>query len=247
VNEFITTLKVPIFKTKSIYTEYKGYLNKADIYLNEKILNILRKNFPEDLIISEETNLKKHNNVKNLYVWIIDPLCGTTNYTHQIPLYSFSISLNYNGIHVFSFIKNLNNNDIYFSYKKKSYINNKKISVSKIKKLNEALILVNCNQSDHKKIQKYFIKLIKLISPPVSRRIHIYESANLELSYVASGKADAYINFQDNIWDINAGINLVNNAGGFATKISNNEIKDIGVLASNKFLFRKLKNIIKNI
>ena len=86
---------------------------------------------------------------------------------------------------------------------------------------------------------------------PVSRRIHILESANLELAYVACGKIDAYVNPTDKIWDIIAATNHIPNAGGFfeiLEKNNKNYLNKRGIIAgNNKELVEEIKSKIKKI
>ena len=248
IKNFIEIIKLPNKKFNYNYKIKKGYLNELDIFLHHKITSFIKKNYSKDNIISEENYKNNISLKKNNYSWVIDPLCGTTNFTHSIPFFSTSISLNYNNKCIFSFIKDWQNKELFYSFKGKSYLGNETINVSNKKKLSNSIVFLNCNQSDHKNIDNNLVKLINALKPPVTRRIHILESANLELAYIACGRADAYINFQDNIWDINAGSLLIKNAGGETKFINKKEkTKNIGIIASNKNIFKKINTIVKTL
>lgn len=247
-NKIFENFKIPKKNLKFTYKGEKGYLNEIDLIIDNLFKKIISKKYPDDIILSEEQEETDSIFKSNKYTWIIDPVCGTTNFTHSIPFYSSAVSLKKNEETIFSIVKDLNNEDLYYSIYGKSYLNKKRIFVSETKKLKESIVFVNCNQSDIININKNFIKLINALKPPVTRRLHIMESANLELSYVACGKVDAYINFQDNIWDIVAGQLLIKNAGGKVRFINKkNSINNIGILGSNKNLFSKINNIINDI
>ena len=89
--------------------------------------------------------------------------------------------------------------------------------------------------------------LVNKFMPPITRRVRILESANLELAYVACGRLDAYINPEDKVWDIAAGSLMIASAGG-RTKILQGSISTLknckGIVASNQFLIEHLLEIL---
>ncbi len=121
---------------------------------------------------------------------------------------------------------------------------NNKINVSKTKRLEEAIISINCNQSSFKSNSFSIDHLFKKLKPPTTRRIKIFESANLELAYVAAGRLDAYINPDDKIWDMVAGSQLIKNAGGsfhiFEGDISNFGETTRGIVGTNEYLLEQI-------
>lgn len=227
----------------SLYDKIEGYKASADLRLDDVIVSKFKKNFPDDNIISEESRNKKEGK----YTWVIDPLCGTTNFLHSLPLYSHSISLLKNNKIIFSIIYDSIHDEIFFSDTKKSFLNKQKIKVSKTKLLKDCLVCINANQSDFKGIKKNFVKLFTLFAPPTTRRIHILESANMELAYVACGRIDAYINFDDKIWDITAGSALIKAAGGKVNYFNKKKyfLGSKGIIASNGLIHKKILEILK--
>ena len=124
-------------------------------------------------------------------------------------------------------------------------MNKKKIYTSKVKKLNQAVISINCNQSSSGVV--LLKKLVKIFQPPIVRRIKIIESANLELAYVASGRLDAYINLDDKIWDMFGASEIIKKAGGkcsfFKGKI--HEPYNLkGIIASNPYIHNEISKKI---
>ena len=139
---------------------------------------------------------------------------------------------------------------MFFADNENFYLNGKKQKRLETRRLSEALIFLNINQSNWKEEREVLVGLIESLSPPVSRRVHILESANLELAYVASGRVDAYINLSDKVWDISAGEHLVRKAGGKA-KIMNDYENELlarkGIIAaSSNELLSELINNLKN-
>ena len=118
----------------SSYSQIKGYHANADDILNNIIIETIKSNFKDDAIISEESTLNKNSE----YCWVIDPLCGTTNFLHSIPFISHSISLIKNNKIVFSIIYDPYHEEIFHSDGANSYLNKNIINVSKVKKLSNS-------------------------------------------------------------------------------------------------------------
>lgn len=238
-------------KTKSFksYEPNKGYTSDLDIKINNFLHKNIKKTFPNDIIISEEETSKLKHNYSNYRgnVWVIDPVCGTTNQVRQIPFFANSLSVILDNGTISSGIYDPNRSELFYTDGKKTYLNNKLVTVSKVKKLKDAVIAINCNQSSNKSNRNKIENLIQNVAPPLSLRVKIFESANLELAYLASGRIDAYINPDDKIWDILAGSQLIENAGGQFSTLKGSidkpfkEIK--GVIAGNKYIYKKIKNL----
>ena len=178
------------------YKPNKGYTSELDIKVNNFLFKSIKEYFPNDTIISEES--LKTNEIQKNYsecnIWIIDPICGTTNQVRQIPIFANSVSILQKNNDIAAGIYDVNRSELFFTDGKRTTLNGKKVNTSKIKKLGDAVISINCNQSSNKINRNKIENIIKKIAPPITRRIKIFESANLEMAYVASGRIDAYIN-----------------------------------------------------
>ncbi len=235
---------------KNTYTYEKGYLADADNLVHEFITNAILKRFEEDVVLSEEGEvalLPENRTDRN--TWIVDPICGTLNYVSGIPFFVQSLSvLDKNGV-LCAGIYDMNQNELFLADRFETTLNGIKVSASQTRKLNEALVAVNCNQSAWKGEGLMITDLVDKFAPPVTRRIHILESANLEMAYVACGRLDAYINPDDKIWDIAAWTLMIGSAGGAASILSG-DISDLahckGIIASNEFLIEQLKALYEN-
>ena len=233
----------------AIYKHDTGFLSESDIIAHQTFKNELNKFFPKDQVYSEEDSETEffRENISE-YSWIIDPICGTTNYMYGIPLYTHAMSLFRENQIIAAGVYDPSRQEMFFSDGKNFFINEKKYSLNKNIALSEALISYNTNQSNFDNKDLSLISILKKISPPISRRIHILESANLELAYVASGRIDAYYNPTDKPWDIAAAKLFISSANG-AYKIFNNPEGDIlnqsGILAANsKNLLDEISNCI---
>jgi len=233
----------------SSYSYDKGFLAESDLIANETFKNGISKHFPEDFIFTEEDEIDiKNLIVENEFLWIIDPICGTTNYLYDFPLYSHSATILQNEVLYAAGVLDPVRQELFFSFKNRFYVNDKQFSLTKDIPLEEALISVNTNQSNFDDEEYSLKKIINKLSPPVCRRNRIIESANLELAYVACGRIDAYYNPMDKPWDIAAAQILIPSAGGAVHVINNSDssiFNQTGIAAaSSEELLKEILNAL---
>ncbi len=195
----------------------RDFVSNADINAERIIIEELSKLKKNYSILSEEAGFVKNKDEKN--IWIIDPIDGTSNFLHGIPHFAISIALQSNDEIICGFIFDPIKNEMFYAEKNNgSFLNNKRIRVSKKKDLNSCLFATNG--------VKY-----KNIDVPTRKT----GCAALDMAYVAAGRFDGY--FQENLslWDIAAGIVLVKEAGGVLNSIelSKKENLDIRVASSS--------------
>ena len=154
--------------------------------VEDKIKDVIRKNFPTHQFEGEETGVKKTN---SKYKWIIDPIDGTVNYIHGIPLFSISIALEYDGEIIIGIINNPITNEIFYASKNEgAFLNGESIKVSDRKKLKDALFVATFS-AEKKTSRKNKYKIFGKIND-ISRGCLRIGSASLGLAYLASGKID---------------------------------------------------------
>ncbi len=236
-------------ESKSVYKDNTGFLAEADTLSHRTFVNEISSLFPEDSIFSEEGNSDTFDEkYLSEYSWIIDPICGTTNYLYKIPLFTHSLSLLHDGEVISAAVYDPSRKEMFFSDGNSFYINNKKYCLNNSNELSQSLISLNTNQSNFDNDDESLSYLLNKIGPPVCRRVHILESANLELAYVAAGRLDAYLNPTDKPWDICAAKIFLKTAEG-SFKIFKNEdeniLKQTGILAagSKKLLDQILEKL----
>ena len=213
--------------TSSTYLLDKGFLSESDLLAHETFKTEIMANFPNDSSVSEEDSVSTNNlNLDNDFSWIIDPICGTTNYLYDFPFYSHSATImKKNKLYAAGVLDPLRD-ELFFSFDNKFYVNDKLVFLKSEKTIKEAVICINTNQSNFDNDKHSLRHIISKLNPPVCRRIHIIESANLELAYVACGRIDAYYNPTDKPWDIAAAQLLIPSAGG-AVQILDNPNENI--------------------
>ncbi len=199
------------------HKDLNSLVSYVDKTAEEQIVAKLTELLPDSgFITEEETTLQDSSHE---YTWIIDPLDGTTNYLKRIPHYSTSIALTYKGELVLGVVSDISQDTYYHAIKDGgAFCNGSRIKPSPVGRLNEAIIVTGfpynrkAEFDDLMRTLAYFLKH--------SRGIRRLGSAALDLAYVASGRLDAYYETSLNIWDVAAGILLVQEAGGRVTDFS---------------------------
>ena len=195
---------------------------KVEKILIEELLKA-KKNFS---ILSEETGFIKNKDEKN--IWIIDPIDGTTNFLHGIPHFSICIALKSHEEIISGLIFDPIKDEMFYAEKNLgSFLNNKRIRVSKKKDLKDCLFGTNG--------KKY--KDIKLTNRKSG-------SAALDMAYVASGRYDGFFQESLNLWDIASGVIIISEAGGIINKADIEKINDIEVITSSSNINEKMLNIL---
>ena len=218
-------------EVENLQVSVKGptdFVSNADINAERIIIEELSKLKKNYSILSEETGFVKNKDEKN--IWIIDPIDGTSNFLHGIPHFAISIALQSHEEIICGLIFDPIKNEMFYAEKNNgSFLNNKRIRVSKKKDLNSCLFATNG--------VKY-----KNIDVPTRKT----GCAALDMAYVAAGRYDGYFQNNLNLWDIAAGIILVKEAGGMLNEIDLSVNKNIKVIASsvdiNSKLLEKLSN-----
>jgi len=204
----------------------KDFVTNSDKKVEQILIKELSKK--KYSIISEEAGTIIRENKKDF--WIIDPIDGTTNFLHGIPHFCISIAYVCNNEIISGVIFDPIKNEIFYGEKNGgAFFNNQRIRVSKKNKFNECLFGSNLDS----------IKNFEL-------NMRISGSAALDLAYVAAGRLDGFFQKKLNIWDIAAGIIILEEAGGKISPLDNKKIKNHLVIASSENIFEDLNKILVN-
>ena len=199
----------------------KDFVTNSDKKTEKVLINELTKNKKKYSILSEEIGFIKNDD--NDYVWVIDPIDGTTNFLHGIPHFCISIGLKFKDEIISGIIFDPIKNEIFYAEKNQgAFFNNHRIRVSKRKNLDECLFATNKNG---------------LSSADLNARI--FGSAALDLAYVASGRIDGYFQNGLNLWDIAAGTLIVKEAGGIVN-YDLEKTNNIKLVASSENINQKM-------
>lgn len=216
------------------------YSIKMDKMTEDLILKILRENGIKGKVVAEETG--EISLGTSDYTLYIDPLDGTFNYAHGIPHYGTSIGVEKDGEFVIGVIYDPNVDELFYAEKGHgAFLNKKRLQVSKTEGFEHAMInLLSGYIKTHPELVEFYTNLV------LQSHVRMPMSAVLALAYTACGRTDATIGFGENVWDVAAGIVLVEEAGGKVTdsKGENYKTNAKGMVASNGKMHKKLLDIL---
>lgn len=206
------------------------------------ILKIIRKNFSNHAILTEESPPMGKSGSR----WIIDPLDGTSNFAHTYPVACVSIAYEENGKILQGGVYDPFRNELFFAERGKgAYMNDKRISVSRTSAMGDALIATGFPY-DRRKRMKQYITIFRsfLLKVLDLRRVG---AAAIDLCYVACGRFDGYWECNLQPWDKAAGMLMVEEAGGKITNFKNQPltVDDYQNVASNGRLHAKMLATLK--
>jgi len=185
-------------------------VTEADKRSEEAIIAILAKNFPEHQILAEESGF--HTKSSD-FVWVIDPLDGTTNYTHQYPMVAVSIGLLYQNQSILGVIYNPITEELFTAAKGLgAHLNGIPIHVSKVATLNKSLLATGFSYDRCIRTDNNYAEFCHLTN--LTQGVRRGGAAALDLAYVACGRLDGYWELGIKTWDIAAGAIIVCEAGG---------------------------------
>jgi myo-inositol-1(or 4)-monophosphatase len=243
------------FFSQGVKTEYKGdvdLVTVADRAVEKLIRGRLGEIFPEHGVYGEEGTRER---MEGEFRWYVDPLDGTTNFAHGFPQFCVSMGLerrpkgtkaDQDGIIVAGVIYDPMRDELYTAERNKgAWLNGKPIHVSRIPVLAEALVATGFpSRKRHDSPNIHFYHEFTLRSHGVRRA----GSAALDLAFIASGRLEAFWEFNLNPWDTAAGILLVEEAGGQVTDFAGApfQLDSSEVLASNGLIHGELVGLFKD-
>jgi myo-inositol-1(or 4)-monophosphatase len=211
--------------------EERNMVSEIDKGSEERIIGTIRRHYPSHGILGEESGSSAPDAE---YKWVIDPLDGTTNFLHGLPVFSVTIGIEHRGEIIAGVVYDPNQ-DVLFSAEKGSgaYMNGERMRVSKTDRLIKSLLMTGfpydvARNPGH--TVEHFVSF--LMEAGAVRR---FGSAALDLSYVAAGRLDGFWEVNLNPWDMAAGILLVTEAGGKVSDFEGGPLSIYGkkVVASN--------------
>jgi myo-inositol-1(or 4)-monophosphatase len=208
--------------------EEKG-LNQLVSYVDktseEMLVKSLKGILPEAGFITEEETVARE---QAEYTWIIDPLDGTTNFLHALPIYSVSVALMKNNKLVVGIVYEPNRDELFYAWSGGgAYLNGKRIQVKINQELSKSLLATGFPYYDFKRVPQYLATLSDLMKGTQGMRR--MGSAAVDLAYTACGRFDGFFEYGLSPWDVAGGIVLIEEAGG--------KISDFG--GADDYLFGK--------
>jgi myo-inositol-1(or 4)-monophosphatase len=223
--------------------QQNDFVSEVDHAAEEAIISVLRDAYPDHGFLGEESGYKDR---EAEYLWIIDPLDGTTNFLHGVPQYCVSIGLVHKGQLTQGVVYDPNRNELFTATRGVgAYLNDRRIRVSKLDKLDGALVgtgfpfKVIENVDDYLRMLKNVMKATSGVRRP--------GAAALDLAWVAAGRMDAFWELGLSPWDMAAGALLVREAGGLVGDLDGEDkyMASGRVLATNGKLFSAMLQLLK--
>lgn len=234
---------------KNFSIEYKtnasNLVTEYDKKSEKLIIDFIRKEFPTHSVLAEESG--KHN-FDDEFLWIIDPLDGTTNFAHGLPIFSVSIGVMKKGELICGAVYDVMRDAIYSAEKNSgSFCNKKKLKVSDNDILRNSVLVTGFPYNISENPDKAFERFIEFVKK--SRAVRRLGSAAIDMCYVAEGVFDGFWEVSLNAWDIAAGKLIIEEAGGIVTDFYNNpmNIFEKQLLASNGKVHKQMIEVLNSV
>jgi len=232
----------------SFEVDHKDGINnlvtEVDKQAESAIISIIRKQFPDHTILSEEAGLlQKHSD----YVWFVDPIDGTVNFAHGIPICCVSIALAYRDELLLGAVYNPMMNEYFFAEKGRgASLNGKAIRVSSKSDFKRACLVTGFPY----KMPETGIHPLRVFNTAIHLGLPVRRlgSAAIDLCWVACGRFDGFWEYNLSPWDIAAGYLIVQEAGGRVTDFESKpfSVFDKQTLATNSLIHDELLGMIQS-
>lgn len=234
-------------EVQNLQVSLKGpgdYVSQADRKAEEIIFGELSKARPGYAFLMEERGAVHGDD--DQHRWIVDPLDGTTNFLHGIPLFSISIALERQGQIVAGIIYNPAMDELYTAERGSgAFMNDRRLRVAARNKLTDAVVGCGVPHLGRGHHGNFLLELRNVMGEVAG--IRRMGSAALDLAYVAAGRMDGFWEANLSAWDIAAGLLLVREAGGYVSDMNGQQamMDDGTVVAGNEAIHRALLKTLK--
>jgi len=233
-------------KVKNVETkkgEERNLVSEIDRGSEQRIIEIIKRRYPSHTVLAEESG---GSTASSDYKWVIDPLDGTTNFLHGVPIFSVTIAVERRGEVIAGVVFDPNLNEMFTAEKGSgAFLNGERLHVSGTPTLIESLLVTGfpydiAHNPEH--AAEHFVHFLM-----EARGIRRLGSAAMDLSYVAAGRFDGFWEVHLNPWDMAAGTLFVREAGGKATDFNGAQstIYVRQVLASNGIIHATMLEVLK--
>lgn len=219
------------------------FVSEVDHMAEQEVIGVIRRAYPDHAILAEESGADGHSD----FVWIIDPLDGTTNYLHGLPHFAVSIAMQYRGKIEHAVVYNPWSQELFTASRGQgAQVDGRRIRVSKARSLDGSIIGSGFPFRQNQNIDTYLPMLRHVMENTAG--VRRAGSAALDLAYVAAGRLDGFWEFGLQPWDMAAGILLITEAGGRITDLADSDADPLetgNVLAGNQKIFDALASELR--
>jgi len=219
----------------------RSLVTEVDVSAEKRLIEAFQKLIPNSSILGEESGNQDN---ESEFLWIIDPIDGTTNFVHNFPMYCISVALQHLGKTIYGAVLDCSHQELFYAHhwQEGAYLNETKIEASKVQDLSEALLATGFPTVDFSELDFYINILKDLIKK--SHGIRRLGSAALDLAYTACGRCDGFYEYGLNAWDVAAGAYILQKAGGKVTDFNNkgNYLYGRQIIATNHLIHNQLQS-----
>lgn len=246
VGEFISqegaSFDLTRIEQKHVFNNLVSYVDKE---AEKTLVKTLAKLLPHAGFITEEGTVEQAQ--QHEYNWIIDPLDGTTNFLHGVPLYAISIGLTRNETAILGVVYDVCQKQCYHAIENSpAFCDDRIIKVSAISSLSESLLATGFPYYHFDKREDYLDIINEFLN--ATHGIRRLGSAAIDLAYVACGRLEGFFEYNLHPWDVAAGTLIVQQAGGKVTDFTGGNTFLFGnqLCASNTLVHEEMIEVIRS-
>ena len=234
----------------NLQVEKKGVIDlvtQVDREVEQMFRALITERFPDHAVLAEEFELRGDRQNQAEYCWVFDPVDGTTNYAHGLPIFCCACSLERHGQPIVAAIYDPNRRELFTAERGRgAWLNGAPMRVSSSATLIDSLLCTGFHydvQKEGEYVLGLFGDFIK-----VSRAVRRLGSAAIDLAYVAAGRFDGFWEVRLNPWDISAGALLIEEAGGQVSLLTGEPFSSRRgeILASNGIIHTAMTEAIRS-
>ncbi len=241
-------LKRDFGEVENLQVSVKGpgdFVSNADRRAEKTLFEELSKARPGYGFLMEESGTVEGSDPSHR--WIIDPLDGTTNFLHGLPIFAISIALERDGQLVAGLIYNPASDEMFVAERGSgAFLNNRRLRVAQRRELADALVATGIpplfKAPGHSRFQRELAAVMTRVG-----NVRRLGAAALDLASVAAGRCDAYWERGLNAWDIAAGIVMIREAGGFISDLEGGDtmLKTGDIIAGNELMLKRTLELVR--
>ena len=194
-------------------------VTEIDLQIEREFRALIAERFPDHVVLGEEFSAADERHQIAAYSWVFDPVDGTTNFAHGLPIFCSSLALEIHGQPVAAAVYDPTRRELFTAQRGLgAWLNGKPLRVSSAETLMDALLCTGFPYTVQQKPEELIGLFGHFLS--ISRAVRRLGSAAIDLCYVAAGRLDGFWEQRLSPWDISAGALIVQEAGGVTTTVA---------------------------
>ena len=221
----------------NLHIEKKGEIDlvtEIDRQVEQMFRALIAERFPDHIVLAEEFEVRGDRERASRYCWVFDPVDGTTNYAHGLPIFCSAASLEIDGQPVVAAVYDPSRRELFTAERGVgAWLNGAPMRVSRATTLIDSLLCTGFPYTVHRDPEELVALFGEFLKR--ARAVRRLGSAAIDLCYVAAGRLDGFYEVRLNPWDISAGALLVQEAGGRVSDLAGSafDSRSGEIIASN--------------